>query len=227
MLWDDSCLYIAAKISDPQAWATLKQHDAIIFNDNDFEVFIDPYNTTHRYFEVECNAFNTIFDLFLNKPYRNGGSAMINWDIENLRSAVKIQGTLNNPNDIDEGWTVEMVIPFKSITIGNEVNIPKEGSLWRLNFSRVEWDTKAADGKYIKLEDENGKNRPEHNWVWSPQGIVNMHFPERWGYLEFTKSNASFNSLLCLMRKRKSVTCGWRIISKSSGTASTMNISKR
>ena len=196
MLWDDSCLYIAAKISDPQAWATLKKHDAIIFNDNDFEVFIDPYNTAHRYFEIEYNALNTVFDLFLNKPYRDGGSALINWDVENLISAVKIQGTLNNPNDIDEGWTVEMAIPFKSVSLGNDVIRPKEGSLWRINFSRVEWDTKAADGKYVKLTDESGKNRPEHNWVWSPQGVVNMHYPERWGYLEFTKSNASFNSFV-------------------------------
>ncbi len=194
MLWDDSCLYIAAKISDPQVWATLKKRDAIIFNDNDFEVFLDPYNTTHRYFEIECNALNTIFDLFLNKPYRDGGSAMINWNVENLKSAVKVQGTLNNPNDIDEGWTVEMAIPFKSISLGNDVNLPKEGSLWRINFSRVEWDTKAADGKYVKLKGEDGKNRPEHNWVWSPQGVINMHYLERWGYLQFTKSNATFNS---------------------------------
>ena len=24
------------------------------------------------------------------------------------------------------------------------------------------------------------------NWVWSPQGVINMHCPEKWGYVQFT-----------------------------------------
>jgi hypothetical protein len=187
MLWDDSCLYIGAEITDPNVWATLTHHDEIIFRDNDFEVFIDPNNTTHQYFELEFNAFNTVFDLFLNKPYREGGNAMINWDAEGLRSAVKVLGTINNPADKDKGWTIEIAIPFRAISLGNEVRVPTDGTLWRINFSRVEWDTKAVDGKYVKLTDGKGRSLPEHNWVWSPQGVINMHFPERWGYLQFNK----------------------------------------
>ncbi|MFI5137445.1 MAG: carbohydrate-binding family 9-like protein [Sphingobacteriales bacterium] len=191
MLWDDSCLYIAARIHDPNVWAYLTQHDDIVFRDNDFEVFINPNNTTHRYFEMEFNARNTVFDLFLNKPYRNGGDAMINWNVEGLRSAVKVQGTLNDPSGTDKGWTIELAIPFKAISLGNTVQIPKQGALWRINFSRVEWDTKAVNGKYVKLTDSNGHNLPEHNWVWSPQGVVDMHYPERWGYLQFSKGNTN------------------------------------
>jgi hypothetical protein len=186
MLWDDSCLYIAAKITDPNVWATLRNHDDIIFRDNDFEVFIAPYNSTQPYFEIEVNAINTIFDLLLTKPYRNGGDPIISWDVKGLRSATKIQGTLNDPSDADSGWTVEMAIPFKSIIAGNMTMPPTPGALWRINFSRVEWDTKIVDGKYIKLTDAAGKPLPEHNWVWSPQGVINMHYPERWGYLEFS-----------------------------------------
>ena len=26
----------------------------------------------------------------------------------------------------------------------------------------------------------------EENWVWSPQGVVNMHEPDRWGILQFS-----------------------------------------
>jgi hypothetical protein len=188
MLWDDSCLYIAAQITDPQVWATLTHHDDIIFRDNDFEVFIDPNNTTHHYFELEFNAFNTVFDLFLNKPYRNLGNALINWDAEGLRSAVKVQGTLNDPSDNDQGWTIEIAIPFRAISIGNNVQVPVDGTIWRINFSRVEWGTKFGNGQYIKQKDATGNNLPEHNWVWSAQGVVNMHYPERWGYLQFSKS---------------------------------------
>ncbi len=204
MLWDDSCLYIAAKIKDPNVWAYLTHHDDIVFRDNDFEVFVNPNNTTHQYFELEFNAVNTVFDLFLNKPYLNEGNPMINWNAESLRSAVKVQGTLNNPADTDRGWTIEIAIPFKAISLGNNVQVPREGSLWRINFSRVEWDTKAVNGKYVKLTDDRGRNLPEHNWVWSPQGVVDMHLPERWGYLQFTKSNniGTFNLPYHELQKR-------------------------
>ena len=181
MLWDDSCLYIAAQMQEPNVWAYQKHHDDIVFHDNDFEIFINPSNTTHQYYEIEVNALNTIFDLFLNTPYRDLGDAMINWNAEGLRSAVKVQGTLNDPSDVDKGWTVEMAIPFKAITIGNNLFIPGEGTLWRINFSRVEWDTNMVNGKYIPKS-------PEHNWTWTPQGVVDMHFPERWGYLLFSKN---------------------------------------
>lgn len=114
MLWDDSCLYVAARIRDPHVWATLSHHDDIVYKDNDFELFIDPTNSTHKYFEIEVNALNTIFDLFLTRPYRNDGAAVTGWDTHGLRSAVKVEGTLNNPSDTDKGWTVEMAVPFKA-----------------------------------------------------------------------------------------------------------------
>jgi hypothetical protein len=41
MLWSDSCLFVAVKMEEPHLWANLTRHDAVIYNDNDFEVFID------------------------------------------------------------------------------------------------------------------------------------------------------------------------------------------
>ena len=193
MLWNDSTLFIAAKLHEPQLWATQTHHDDIIYKDNDFEVFIDPDNNTHQYFEVEINQFNKIFDLFMPKPYRNGGDALIGWDVEGLQTGVQLNGTLNQPQDEDKSWTVEMAIPLKSLRMGFPLPKIKEGTLWRINFSRVEWDTKTSNGKNIKLKNAAGKDLPEHNWVWSPQGVINMHYPERWGYLQFSrKSDAVF-----------------------------------
>lgn len=191
MAWDNKYLYIAAELKEPHVWATLTRHDEVVFHDNDFEVFIDPDNDTHQYFEVEVNALNTIFDLFMSRPYRNNSGALIAWDMHGLKSAVQVQGTMNNPTDTDEGWTVEMAIPFRSVTIGNHTKVPDEGALWRINFSRVQWDMDVMDGRYVKRKDEDGKPLPEHNWVWSPQGVVNMHLPERWGYLYFSRQPAT------------------------------------
>jgi hypothetical protein len=186
MLWNDSTLFIAAKIEEPQVWATLKNHDDIIFHDNDFEVFIDPMNTTHHYFEIEINAYNKIFDLFLNKPYRNTGDALTSWDVAGLKHGVQVKGTINNPKDKDKEWTVELAIPLKSLSFGMTNQLPKDGALWRINFSRVQWETHLEGQKIVRTKGENNRILPENNWVWSPQGVINMHFPERWGYLQFS-----------------------------------------
>ena len=68
MAWDDRFFYVAAEMEEPHVWATLTKHDAVIFHDNDFEVFIDPDGDNHEYYEFEINALNTGWDLFLASP---------------------------------------------------------------------------------------------------------------------------------------------------------------
>ena len=187
MLWDDRFLYIGADLEEPHVWGTLKARDSVIFQDNDFEVFIDPDGDTHNYYEIEINALGTVWDLMLVQPYRDGGPAIHAWDIAGLQSAVHVRGTLNAPGDRDQGWSVEMAIPWEILQeAAPGRRPPKSGDACRVNFSRVQWDTEIVGGKYVKLKDPStGKPRPEHNWVWSPQGAINMHMPERWGYLHF------------------------------------------
>ncbi|WP_146153519.1 carbohydrate-binding family 9-like protein [Adhaeribacter arboris] len=211
MLWNDTCLFVAAELQEPHVWATLKKHDAIIYHDNDFEIFIDPDNDTHHYYEIEVNAYNTIFDLFMTKPYRNNGRALISWQVARLRSGVQVQGTLNNPNDTDKGWTVEMAIPLRMLAINSKPIPPAEGTTWRINFSRVQWDVAIQQGKYVKKTGANGKPLPEHNWVWSPQGLINMHYPERWGYLYFTRKAALQDSAFSLPYAEKQKQQLWRL----------------
>ena len=180
MLWDDQFFYIASEMEEPHVWATLTEHDSVIFQDNDFEVFIDPDGDAMRYFEFEINALNTTWDLYLAKPYRDGGSAQNEWESQ-AKTAVQVAGTLNDPSDEDQGWTVELAFPWSCFREnGGMLCPPSPGDVWRVNFSRVEWDIAIIDGKYEKVP-----GHPEHNWVWTPQGVVDMHQPERWGYVEF------------------------------------------
>ena len=186
MLWDKENLYIYAELEEPDLWSTLRQHDTVIYDDNDFEVFINPSNDTHNYFELEFNALGTEMDLFLPKPYRNGGNALLSWDAQGLISAVQTKGTMNRPGDTDTGWSVEMAIPLRSLGFWGD-KLPVDGSKWRINFSRVEWDRDVKDGQYVpRLRPGSLRRLPEHNWVWSPQGIIDMHAPEKWGYLQFS-----------------------------------------
>lgn len=190
MLWDDDYLYIYAKLEEPHVWGTLKQHDAIIYHDNDFEIFLKPKLNSPVYYEIEVNTLNTIMDLMMAKPYRFGGQAIMHWDTKILKSAVHIEGTLNDPTNKDSHWAVEIAIPFKSVNKFGAASTPKPNSHWRINFSRVQWQHDVNDGIYTRKK-ANGKHLPEDNWVWSPIGLVNMHYPERWGFLHFTKDEIS------------------------------------
>jgi hypothetical protein len=182
MLWDDQHFYVAAHLEEPHVWGTLTEHDSVIFQDNDFEIFIDPDGDNHEYYEIEINALNTVWDLFLKKPYRDGGPAVNEWEIPGLQTAVHVEGTLNNPTDQDQFWSVEFAIPWKALAeFAHRPAPPRDGDQWRVNFSRVQWHHQVMDGKYLKVP-----KTPEDNWVWSPQGFIDMHRPEHWGYVQFS-----------------------------------------
>lgn len=85
---------------------------------------------------------------------------------------------MNQPGDKDHGWTVEIAYPLSAFVSRQAVPHPRHGTTWRINFSRVEWT--AGQPK-------------EDNWVWSPQGLIDMHVPSRWGYLHFSGNISTLN----------------------------------
>lgn len=181
-LRDDERLYVAAELEEPQLFATLVEHDAVIFHDPDFELFVDPEGDALGYFELEVNALGTTWDLALDRPYWRGGSADDAFELAGLEVAVALDGSLNEPRDVDAGWTVEISVPFAAFAPPGRAGriAPRPGESWRVNFSRVEWALEVVDGRYRKVE-----RACEDNWVWSPQGRIDMHRPERWGYFDF------------------------------------------
>lgn len=206
MLWDNNYLYVFAEINEPHIWANITKRDATIYHDNDFEIFIDPDGNNHGYYEYEVNAFNTVWDLLMIKPYRDDGPPITNWDINGLQSAVKVYGTINDPSDIDDKWTVEVAFPMGALNEFNKSSKASDKVQWRINFSRVEWQTKVEDGKYRKsINPKTDKPFPENNWVWSPQGAINMHQPETWGYIQFSDKKPGTQSVSFETRKDEEV----------------------
>lgn len=197
MLWDNNYLYIYADMEEENLWATLRERDSVIYRDPDFEVFIDPDGDTKNYVEIEINALNTVWDLLLTEPYRSGNLALHDWDIPGLKHAVHLRGSLNQADDTDDGWSVEMAIPWTSITGHSNhprrAQAPPAGTTLRMNFSRVNWkvqpDSTAACG-YSKLTDAQGHTLPESNHVWAATGEINIHMPEHWGYVRLSNTPA-------------------------------------
>jgi hypothetical protein len=179
--YDNQFLYIGAWLEEPNLVATLKQRDSVIYHDNDFEVFMNPSGNVHMYQEYEMNAFNTIWNLVMINPYRNGYNIINPYPFD-VKSAVYANGTINNPSDVDCCWSIEIAFPFAGLrNLAERRSPPKDGDSWRINFSRVEWHYKVVNGTYVK------EDKPEDNWVWSPQWVIDMHQPEKWGFVQFSE----------------------------------------
>lgn len=182
MVYDDDYLYFLGKLKEPQVWATLETDNCVIFNDNDFEIFINPDATTHNYKEIELNAFSHIWNLALNVPYGDGGyenstrvmvpgydmlepSTDSSWPVVKSGVSVFPSDCINNPTTSpNKGWGVEVKLPLEGIIYNTTVGMPSEGDFWRIDFSRVEWRVlvNETSGEYYK--DPRYPN--EDNWVW-------------------------------------------------------------
>ena len=160
MLWDSTYFYFGAQLEEPHIWATLTQRDAVIYKDNDFEIFLDPDGDTHNYYELEINALGTEWDLLLLKPYHDVDNwqttvAIDSWDIIGLKSKVFLDGTINDPSDTDIGWSIEVAIPWQVLEETTANFHPEIGEQWKVNFSRVHWNRDVVNGKYVKQTNEN------------------------------------------------------------------------
>ena len=98
-----------------------------------------------------------------------------------MLTKVHVDGTINNPSDRDKGWSIEIAIPWKAfISNFRSNNPPKDGDQWKVNFSRVHWDTEIKDGKYIKQIHQSLIG------FGHPQGLIYMHMPQFWGLVQFS-----------------------------------------
>ena len=104
--------------------------------------------------------------------------AFRDWDFPGLQAATHIDGKLNDPTQIDKGWTVELAFPWEGMRWLSEGRPlpPQEGDTWRLDFSRFH---------HLK---PNGRTiGPPIGWAWNAHGAYNSHMPETFTYLHFTK----------------------------------------
>jgi hypothetical protein len=133
LVHDDAYLYVAFDIEDPDLWGTLKQRDDPIYEQEVVEIFLDANADGRTYNELQVSPHNVIFDAYF--PARRQGMDKT-WDSE-IKTALKLRGTLDDPSDRDEGWTVELRIPFARLAEVPHVP-PRKGDRWRFNLYRLE-----------------------------------------------------------------------------------------
>ena len=208
LLWDDQNLYVAYRVEEPHVHAKFTTNNSPIYYDNDVEFFIAGQDS---YYEFEINGFNTAYEVFFIwqeayekggfsaapefarsklKPFngvdfkthpRGGRLGQFDWHFPGLRTAVHIDGSMNNDKDKDRGWTVEIALPWRGMEwlakADRRALPPKEGDVWRMDFSR--FNTYKAEPP---AKDSGG-------WVWSPHRVWDSHIPECFPFIHFSTND--------------------------------------
>ena len=164
MLWDDEFFYFAFACQDPDMWAIYEREDDKLWEEEVVEVFIDPDGDGRDYLELEVNPLNAVVDLVIVRLEPEWESDL-DWDIAGLRSAIQVHGTVNDSLDHDQGWTVEIAIPWAAMVdrIGGGGR-PEPGDTWRLNLYRIErkagreamGEIRSLHGRLAQLKSETG-----------------------------------------------------------------------
>jgi hypothetical protein len=186
MLWDSTNLYVAAELEAPHIWATLKRSDADLAQENAWAIYLDPDGDNHDYLVLTFNALNVARVELRDKPPKDGGTARA-CELAGLRYRVQVRGTVSDPRDLDTSWTIEVALPWAALEehAGRRVP-PSDGNQWRLNFCRVEWPTDKAGGRYRKPAGASATL-----WAWSAQGVEDVHRPEKWGFVQFSRKRGT------------------------------------
>lgn len=168
MLWDDNNLYFAFACDDTDLFATMKRRDEHLWEEEAVEMFIDPDGDGKNYLELQVNPLGTFLDIFILTPV-----VPIPYESYTIPAkwAVKVDGTVNDSSDRDNGWTAEILLPLKEAVTAPNLP-PKGGDTWRLGLYRIE-------------------RRPLMQLIaWSPTLKPSFHTPSRFGEIKFSMKRA-------------------------------------
>ncbi|WP_394821325.1 carbohydrate-binding family 9-like protein [Pendulispora albinea] len=173
LTWDDTNMYVLFQVSDPDVVGYFTDKDKQksdftatglpkLWTKDTVEIMTDPDGDGDNkdYYELQINpqnkVFHSQFDTY-NAPKGGGDEGPFgheDWDPK-LKSAVTVQGTIDKPDDKDEGYTVEMAIPWAAFSKAAH-HPPKLGDTWRMNFyamknnGGVAWSAILGQGNFHK-----------------------------------------------------------------------------
>jgi hypothetical protein len=167
-----------------------------------YELEINALNTLYEVFFIWKDAYKKggkfdipAFDVHQSQAYTFGGDydrtgasfwkgthprgvrwAFTNFDMEGLQTAVKIDGSLNDHSDIDKGWSLEMAIPWTSVSLlANGRNLPpKNMDVWNMFL-----------GRFQKLMVNGKEIQPHPATALNSHDVYDTHLPEKWSKVEF------------------------------------------
>jgi len=170
--------------------------------DSYYELEINARNTVYEVFFIWRDAFPNpkefppeVFDISDPDVFTFGGDydrtgasfwngthprgtrwAFRGFDMPDLLSAVALKGTLNDPTSRDQGWSVELAIPWESLRhLAHGRALPPEpGDIWRMFLGR--FDKKIVEGREVS---------PHPASSLRSHGVYDTHLPEEWSEISF------------------------------------------
>ena len=163
VLWDEQSLYLGFEVKDADVVSGFdkKQKDPHLWTKDTVEIMVDPDGDGDNkdYYEIQVNPEGLVFDSQFddyNSPKKDpdGPFGHQEWEAK-LKSGIVVNGTLDKPGDKDEGYVVELAIPWKSFGKAKAAP-PKVGDIWRINFyamqnnGGVSWSPILGQGNFHK-----------------------------------------------------------------------------
>jgi len=103
--------------------------------------------------------------------------AFMDWDFPGLKSAVKLDGVINDDSCVDRGWTVELAFPRQGMNALFKPGMMPAGagSTLRMDLSRFE-----------KLAYNGYKPERHPGWALNQHGVYDSHIPECFSYIHLS-----------------------------------------
>ena len=115
VLWDDTGFYFYAQMEDADLFGTIKEKDGRLWENDVFELFFKPKDDLPGYYEYQVNTAGATLDIYYPK-FKAGGYERFKSDRKmGIVAKVALDGTLNNWEDDDKGWSVEGKIPWADL----------------------------------------------------------------------------------------------------------------
>jgi hypothetical protein len=167
LLWDEEALYAGYDCEDEDITAQYVNRDDPTYQDDVVEFFLNPKPSQDTiYFGMEMNARAVMYDYLM----ASGTGLFKQFDLRNFKLATSLRGTMNARGDKDEGWSLEVAIPWDNFDgLGKR---PKDGTEWRAQINR--WDNVNPERVLSMWSDPLNRS-------------ASPHVPKRFGILVFAE----------------------------------------
>ena len=204
MLWDDQNFYVGFWLEDRDVCGAEGEDPLLVWQDNNagvllvgreayYELAVNPLGATSEMFHIWKEAYQRggrydvpEFDLAVHRPEVLGGGSnsdyramrwvFSHWRFPGLQVGVQVEGTLNKRDDIDRGWSVELAFPWEGLErLADAQSLPPaDGDVWRIGLVRRQIIDQRASRRQVL-------------WTWQPLVESNMHVPETYLEVEFSR----------------------------------------
>jgi hypothetical protein len=142
LVWDDDALYYAASMTDTELRSYGTKRNDTLWDGDVFELFLKPSGAKPAYYEFQANPRELVFEMAFPERGRNLGDFTTALPLGS-KAVVALKGTLDQPGDRDQGWSVEGRIPWSAFAPSG--GKPKPGDEWLFAMCRYDYGPKGTE----------------------------------------------------------------------------------